>query len=135
MEGLSLIKIKNMNADQEPMPPVPVNESNFAVEVLRSKAPVVAAFLAAWSRPCQVIRPVLDEVVVACGGRVKFVEIDADDYPGLGLEYDVRSIPALLFFVAGNPRDRIVGTASAEAILAKCRKVFGVTCNLDNPTK
>ncbi len=116
------------------MPPVPVNEINFADEVLRSKTPVLAAFLAAWSRPCHVIQPVLDEVARACEGRVKFVEIDADDYPGLGLAYDVQSIPALLFFVAGNPRDRIVGTASAEAILAKCRTVFGVSCHLDNST-
>ena len=124
-----------MNADEEPMPPVPVNEINFADEVLRPKAPVVAAFLAEWSRPCQIIQPVLDEVARACDGQVKFVEIDADDYPGLGLEYDVQSIPTLLFFVAGNPRDRIVGTASAEAILTKCRAVFGVACNVDNSTK
>jgi thioredoxin 1 len=117
------------------MPPVTVSETNFADEVLRSKAPVLAAFLAPWSRPCQVIWPVLGEVARACGGQVKFVLIDADDHPGLGLEYDVQSIPALLFFVAGNPRDRIVGTASAEAILAKCRTVFGVAGNLDNSTK
>jgi thioredoxin 1 len=117
------------------MPLVPVNETNFADEVLRSKAPVLAAFLAAWSRPCQIIQPVLDEVARACDDQVKFVEIDADDYPGLGLEYDVQAIPALLFFMAGHPRDRIVGTASAEAILAKCRTVFGVACNLDNSTK
>jgi len=124
-----------MNADEEPMPPVPVNETNFSEEVLRSKTPVVAAFLAAWSRPCHIILPVLDEVARTCDGEVKFVEIDADDYPGLGLEYDVQSIPTLLFFVAGNPRDRIVGTASTEAILAKCRTVFGVACNLDHSNK
>ena len=120
-----------MNANKEPMPPVPVNEINFADEVLRSNAPVLAAFLVTWSRPCQLIQPVLGEVARACAGQVKFVEIDADEYPGLGLEYDVPSIPALLFFVAGNSRDRIVGTASAEAILAKCRTVFGVACNLN----
>jgi thioredoxin 1 len=123
-----------MNADEEPMPPVPVNENNFADEVLRSEVPVIVAFLATWSRPCQTIRPVLDEVAQACDGEVKFVEIDADDYPGLGLEYDVQSIPALLFFVAGNPRDRIVGTASREAILAKCRTVFGVASNPKHST-
>ena len=124
-----------MNADQEPVPIVPVNETNFADEVLRSKVPVLVAFLAEWSRPCEIIRPVLEEVAQACDGQVKFVEIDADDYPGLSLEYDVRSIPALLFFVAGNSCDQIVGTASAEAILAKCRTVFGVACSLDNSTK
>ncbi len=116
------------------MPAVTVSETNFADEVLRSEVPVIAAFLATWSRPCQTIRPVLDEVARACGGQVKFVEIDADDHPSLGLEFDVRSIPALLFFVAGNPRDRIVGTASREAILAKCRTVFGVASNPKHST-
>jgi hypothetical protein len=38
----------------------------------------------------------------------------------------VGSIPALLFFMAGKPCDRIVGTASTEAIVAKCRTVFGL---------
>jgi thioredoxin-like negative regulator of GroEL len=124
-----------MNANQQPMPSVMVGETNFAAEVLRSALPVLAVFVAPWSRPCQIIKPVLGEVAAGCGGRVKFVEINADDHPGLGLEYDVQSIPALLFFVAGTPRDRIVGTASAEAILAKCRTVFGVTANLNTANK
>ncbi len=117
------------------MPPLTVGENNFADEVLRSKIPVLAAFLAPWSRPCQIIRPALNAAVSACAGQVKFVEIDADDHPGLGAEYDVRSIPALLFFVGGNPRDRIIGTASTEAILAKCRTVFAVTFKLQNSSQ
>jgi thioredoxin 1 len=124
-----------MNACKKPMPSVMVHEANFADEVVRSKAPLLAAFLAPWSQPCQIIKPVLGEVAAACGGQVKFVEINADDNPGLGFEYDVRSIPTLLFFVAGTPRDRIVGTASAEAILAKCRTVFGVACDPKHSTK
>ncbi len=112
-----------------------MSESNFTEEVLRSKVPVIAAFLAPWSRPCQIIRPLLGEVASACAGQVKFVEIDADDHPGLGFQYDVQSIPALLFFVGGTARDRIVGTASTEAILAKCRTVFAVTFKLQNSSE
>jgi thioredoxin 1 len=117
------------------MPTVSVSETNFVDEVLRSKTPVLAAFLAPWSRPCQFIRPVLGEVARACGGKVKFVEIDADDHPGLGWAYEVRSIPALLFFMGGKPCDRIVGTASTQAILAKCRTVFGLASSLDDSNK
>jgi thioredoxin 1 len=96
-----------------------IGEWNFTLEVLKSKQPVLVAFLAPWSRPCQILGPVLDDVAIVCAGRVKVVRVNADDYPELSLWYDIQSIPALLCFVEGSVQTRVVGTASKEAILAK----------------
>ena len=106
-----------MNSDKPKI--VEGDEANFAAEVLQWKRPVLVAFFAPWSRPCQVIRSVVDEAAAACAGRVKFVSINVDDHPDFGVWYDIQSIPTLLCFVNGAVCARMIGTVSKEAVLAK----------------
>jgi thioredoxin len=96
-----------------------VDEASFEAEVLKSKLPVLVAFSAPWSRPCQILGAELEEIAATCAGRVKVVKVNADDAPDLGLWYEIQSIPTLLLFVDGAPGARIVGTASKKAILAR----------------
>src|ERR1051325_3304480 len=98
---------------------VPIDGVNFDSEVLRSKRPVLVAFLASWSRPCGILAPVLEEIASECADRLKVGRVDADASLDLSLWYDVQSIPTLLYFVAGNVRAKIIGTATKEAILVK----------------
>jgi thioredoxin 1 len=107
----------NKNSDNRPI--IEIGEENFESEVLRWKQPVLVVFSAAWSRPCGVLDSVLEEVAAACDGRVKVTRINADNNPGLSLFWRIQSIPTLLYFVDGNLRATIVGTASKEAILSK----------------
>jgi thioredoxin 1 len=100
---------------------VEIGEVNFEVEVLQSKQPVLVAFFAPWSRPCQTIRPVLEEIATACAGMVKIVKINADNNPDLGLWYEIQSIPTLLYFVGGSLRGKVIGTVTKEAILTQLR--------------
>jgi thioredoxin 1 len=108
-----------MDLKQYNAPPVKVGEADFRSQVLKSRQPVLVAFLAPWSRPCQVLATVLEEVATAYGEEVKVVKVNADDNPDLSLWYEIQSIPTLLYFVKGTLRARLVGTASKEAILAK----------------
>src|SRR6266567_4000544 len=114
-----------MKMNQEKKPIIEIGEANFECEVLRWKQPVLVAFSAAWSRPCRILDSVLEEVAAACAGREKVVRINADNNPDLSLVWNIQSIPTLLYFVDGNLRARIVGTASKEAILSKLRSVTG----------
>ena len=109
--------------NQEKKPIIEIGEANFASEVLRSKQPVLVAFSAAWSRPCQVLDLVMEEVAAVCAGHVKVARINADDHPDLSLVWGVQSIPTLLYFVEGSLCAKIVGTASKEAILSKLQSV------------
>lgn len=96
-----------------------VGQADFVSETLKSGKPVLAVFMAPWSRPCQVLETTLNEVETACEGRVEVVKINADDQPDLSLWYDIQSIPTLLYFVGGRVQARVVGTVSKEAILAQ----------------
>lgn len=114
-----LSKTENMNVKENGASTVFLGEANFEAEVLLSKQPVLVAFLARWSRPCQVLDLVLQELSSALAGKVKVVRVNADESLDLSLVYDIQSIPTLLCFVEGKPCLRIVGTATKHAILAK----------------
>ena len=118
--GLVMLKnTENMNTQNGAL--LAIAAEDFKAEVLESKQPALVEFWAPWSRPCQVFDPVLQELASSCAGKVKVVKVNADDSLDLSLWYDIQSVPTLIYFVAGNPCLRIVGTATKEAILAKLR--------------
>jgi thioredoxin 1 len=121
-----------MNATRNTERLLEVGKTNFESEVLRSKQPVLVVFWAPWSKACRVLQPVLNEVMRASSGGVKFVKINSDENPDLSLWYEILSIPVLLYFVNGVARARITGTASKEAILARLQSV---TRNNDASTR
>jgi thioredoxin 1 len=115
---IMLNKAENMNTPKSSQPVV-VTGVSFVAEVLESEQPVLVEFWAPWSRPCQVMDSVLQELTSAWAGNLKVVKLNADDSLDLSVLYDIQSVPTLIYFVGGNPCLRIIGTASKEAILAK----------------
>lgn len=116
--------VENMDANPDNRPAAEISEKNFEAEVLHSTQPVMVVFVAPWSRPCQVLESVLDEVVAGGAATVKLIKINADDNPELSLWYGIQSIPTLLYFAAGSLRAKVVGTASKEAIVARLQAVI-----------
>jgi thioredoxin 1 len=119
------ITVNNMNRGKAQI--VEITETNFNLEVLMSKQPVLVAFLAPWSLACQIFHSAIEEVAAACAESVKIVKVNADNNPDLGLEYGIQAIPTLAYFVDGNLRAKVVGTASKEAILSKLESVLHVS--------
>ncbi len=109
----------NMTRAENNSTPIQVDDANFDSEVLQSKQPVLVVFLTAWSRPCAILAPVLNEIASEYDGKLRVVRVDADKSLDLSLWYDVQSVPTLLYFVSGNVRLKIVGTATKEAILSQ----------------
>ncbi len=110
---------ENMNATENYTEVIQVDEVNFDSEVLQAKQPVLVAFVTTWSHACAILAPVLDEIAAERDGQLKVVRVNADTNLDLSLWYDVQSIPTLLYFVHGNVRAKVVGTASKQAILTK----------------
>ena len=96
-----------------------INESEFETEVLRCAKPVLVGFLTDWSKPCQLVEPVLDEVAEACNSNATILKVNVDDNPDLGTIYSIQSVPTLIYFFNGAVRAKIVGMASPKAVLAK----------------
>lgn len=86
-----------------------VTDETFAAEVLASDLPVIVDFWAPWCRPCKAIERSLAEIAEEHEGRVRLVQLDIDANLGTPSRYGVLSIPTVILFVGGEPRETVVG--------------------------
>ena len=95
-----------------------VNDANFA-EVINSEIPVVVDFWATWCGPCKAIAPIIDELAVEFEGKVLVCKCNVDECDDVPMDYGIRSIPTVLFFMGGEVVDRHVGAATKDVFAAK----------------
>ncbi|MDT7898767.1 MAG: hypothetical protein OXFUSZZB_000745 [Candidatus Fervidibacter sp.] len=101
-----------------------VDSTNFKREVLESDIPVMVDFWAEWCVPCRMIAPIVERLAQRYAGRLKVVKLDVDANQDLAIEYQVMSIPTLLFFKNGQPVDRIIGAVGEQAIIQKIEELL-----------
>ena len=98
---------------------ITLNESNFDRELAQDDKPMIVDFWAEWCGPCKMIAPMLDEIAREKAGAVKVAKVNVDDNQSLSFKYNIRAIPALLFFKNGQLRDQIIGVTSKKDLLGR----------------
>jgi len=98
---------------------IDVDESNFDREVTQSSKPVIVDFWAEWCGPCKMVAPLMDEIVREKADAIKIAKVNVDENQSLSFKYNIRAIPALLFFKNGQLRDQVTGMASKKDLLGR----------------
>jgi thioredoxin 1 len=96
---------------------IKLDESNFDRELTQDDKPLIVDFWAEWCGPCKMISPLLDEIAREKAGSVKVAKVNVDENQSLSLKYNIRAIPALLFFKNGQLRDQVTGVTSKKDLL------------------
>jgi thioredoxin 1 len=96
---------------------IKLDEANFDRELKQDDKPLIVDFWAEWCGPCKMIAPLLDEIAREKAGLLKVAKVNVDENQSLSLKYNIRAIPALLFFKNGQLRDQVTGVASKKDLL------------------
>jgi thioredoxin 1 len=84
-------------------------DANFQTDVLASDKLTVIDFWAEWCGPCRAIGPVIEELALDYAGKVNIGKVNVDNNPTLSMNFNITSIPAILFIKGGQVVDKLVG--------------------------
>ena len=106
-----------------------ISTAEFMSEVIEAskQLPVLVDFWAPWCGPCRQLGPAIESAVAKAGGKVKLVKMNIDDHPEVAGQMGIQSIPAVVAFVGGQPKDAFMGAKPEGEIAKFIEKLVGPT--------
>ena len=96
-----------------------ITDQTFQKEVLQADKPTLVDFWAAWCGPCKMLSPIVEEVAGKYQDKFKFCKVNVDENPQQAANFQIMSIPTMIFFKDGQPVDKVIGLVSKEEIVKR----------------
>ena len=78
----------------------PVTKETFDQAVSGPK-PTLVDFWATWCGPCKSMHPILENLKVELGDKIRIIKVDVDKNEALAQQFAIQSVPTLLLFRKG----------------------------------
>jgi thioredoxin 1 len=100
---------------------VEVTDQNFQ-EVTGAPGLSMVDFWAVWCGPCRIVAPIVEQLADEYAGKVTVGKLDVDSNQRTATQYNVRSIPTILFFKEGKVVDQVIGAVPRAALESKIKQ-------------
>ena len=99
-------------------------DENFEAEVKQSDMPVLVDFGAEWCGPCRALAPIVEGLAADYDGRLKVGTVDIDKAQAVARDFQIMSVPTIIFFKGGEAVDKITGLQSKAKLQQHIDKVL-----------
>lgn len=97
------------------------SESEFDT-LLASSALLIVDCTASWCGPCKLVAPLMDRLATDYGDRAQVYKLDLDANRPVAKRFEIRSIPAVMFFKDGELVETLIGVKPYEEFTATTDK-------------
>lgn len=99
-----------------------VDMNNYQEEVVKANGLVMLDFYADWCGPCRMLGPVVEQIAEETVGTIKVGKVNVDHNQELAAQFDVMSIPTLVFMKEGKMVAKLVGLRDKTEIMQEIEK-------------
>ncbi|WP_417664809.1 thioredoxin [Pseudidiomarina sp.] len=83
---------------------------------------VIIDFWADWCESCKQLMPTLEKLAAAFSTQVVLAKVNCDEQQQLATQFNIRSLPTVIFFKDGQPVDGFAGVEPESSIRARIEK-------------
>jgi thioredoxin 1 len=115
--------------------PIRIKDSEFEEVVLKSHLPVIVEFWSQGCGPCEMYKPVFEELASRYAGKLLVAKYDVDENSTVARQYGVLGAPTIFYMKKGEIIHRTNGYLSIDLLKKEVTKFVGKHSSTKQPKK